>query len=156
MRFDWTARDKAGRHLSGTLDASSKDAVVSQLRAQGLSGATVKSANPAGAGPIDFAARLEAHSTRTDDYTSRLVPQAPRRRPFAAVAVSAIFGAIGVAILRPAGWPPPAAPAIVAAIFLLLSLAMLALLAIGLLMPARMAAAVDTLKRRADRSRRGR
>jgi hypothetical protein len=47
-------------------------------------------------------------------------------------------------------------PAIVAAIFLLLSVAMLATLAIGLLMPARMAATVETLKRRAGDSRRGR
>src|SRR5262245_11944942 len=154
-RFDWTARDKAGRNLSGTLDASSKDAAVSKLQAQEWLAAKAEPV-AAGPGPSHFAARLEAHSTAAVDYTARLEPQTPRRRPLGAFAVSVIFGAVGVAILRAAGWPPAAAPAIIAAVFLLLSLAMLALLVVGLLMPARMAAAVDTVKRRAEESRRGR
>jgi hypothetical protein len=155
-RFDWTARDRAGRNLSGMLDASSKEAVVSQLQAQGLIITNVEPAASARSGTVDFAARLDAHSTAAVDYTSRLKPPAPKRRPFSAFAVSLIFGAMGVAILRAAGWPPPVAPAIVAAVFLLLCLAMLAMLIIGLLMPARMAAAVGTLKSRAEDSRRQR
>ena len=155
-RFDWTARDSAGRNLNGTLEAPSKDAVMSQLQARGLIVMKVDEARSARSGPVDFAARLEAHSTGagTIDYTSRLQPQAPRRRPFAAIVVAAVFVAVAVAIVRAAGWPPPVVPGIVAAVFLLLSIAMLATLVIGLLMPARMAAAVDTLKRQAEESRR--
>ena len=155
-RFDWTARDTSGRSLSGTLDAPAKETVVSQLQAQGLIVMTVDAARAARSETVDFAARLEAHSAGagTVDYTARLQPQAPRRRPFAAIAVALVLGAVGVVIIRSAGWPPPLVPAIVASVFLLLAVAMLATLVIGLLMPARVAAAADSLKRQAKESRR--
>jgi hypothetical protein len=155
-RFDWTARDKAGRNLSGTLEAPSKDTVRSQLQSQGFIVTNVDASASAQRGTVDFAARLEAHSAGTVDYTARLKPSTPKPRPFVALAVSAVLGAVGVAVLRVSGWPPPVAPAIVAAVFLLLSVAVLATSIVGLLMPARMAAAVDGLKRQAEQSRRRR
>lgn len=157
-RFDWTARDRSGRNVSGTLEAPTKEVAVTQLQAQTLVVMTIEPAGGGRSGPVDFAARLEAHSTgaQTVDYTARLQPaaRAPRARPFAALAAALVFGGIAVAIVRIAGWPPPVAAGIVAAIFLLLSIATLALLAVSLLMPARMAAAVDTLKQQAEESRR--
>ena len=155
-RFDWTARDKSGRNLSVTQDAPSKETVVSQLQAQGLIVMKVDAARSARSETVDFAARLEAHSAGagTVDFTARLQPQAPRRRPLAAIAAALVFVAVGAAILRVAGWPPPLVPAIVAAVFLLLTLAMLATLVVGLLMPARVAAAADSLKRQVEESRR--
>src|SRR5580765_1868619 len=123
-RFDWTARDRSGRNLSGTLDAPAKETVVSQLQAQGLIVMTVDAAVSGRSETVDFAARLEAHSTGAVDYAAQLQPQAPRRRPFAAIATALVCAAVAVAIVRVAGWPPPLVPGIVSAVFLLLSVAM--------------------------------
>ena len=35
-RFDWTARDRSGHSVNGTLDATTKEEVVSRLQSQGL------------------------------------------------------------------------------------------------------------------------
>jgi hypothetical protein len=59
-----------------------------------------------------------------------------------------------VAIVRVTGWPPPLVPGIISAVFLLLSVAMLATLVLGLLMPERIEAFADGLKRQAEQSRR--
>jgi CHASE2 domain-containing sensor protein len=153
-RFDWTARDRSGRSVNGTLDATSKEDVISRLQAQGLIVMTVDGGGAASSGPIDFAARLDAHSTGAVDYATRLQPKAPRRRPGLAIVVALVFGGVGAALLRVAGWPVPLVPGIVAAVFLLLAAAMILMVIVGLMMPARAAAAAEVLKRRAETARR--
>ena len=74
-RFDWTARDRSGRSINGTLDATTKEEVVSRLQSQGLNVLNVESVGSTRSETVDFAARLDAHSAGAVDYSARLQPQ---------------------------------------------------------------------------------
>ena len=153
--FAWTARDKTGRTVSGSLDAASKEAVVSHLKASGLAVLEV-TAKAGHDGPVDFAARLESHSAGPVDFSTRLTPRAPRRQVGLPIAVAIVFGGIGAALLRAAGWPPDVVPAIVAAVLLLLSAVIALAVIAGFILPARAAASFEALKQRAEDGRRNR
>lgn len=155
-RFEWTARDRSGRSVTGALDARSKDEVLSRLQAQGLTVMKVSDAAAERGGVVDFAARLDAHATGAADFTTNVDPPAPRREIVLPLAVALVFGGIGAVIVRVTGWPIPIVPGIVAAVFLMLAAVIVVMLAIGQFMPERAASAASAFTKRARDSRRGR
>jgi len=150
-QFAWEARDRAGRSITGTIEAATKEDVMSRLQAQGLTIVSVDSTSR-GSGTVDFVARLESRHTQTVDYAARLQPSSSPRQPLVMpVAAAAVFGSLGVAVWR---YIPGAT--IVALVFFGIAGAILALLLIRLVMPARVEAAARALAERAERQRKQR
>lgn len=149
-QFAWEARDRARRSITGTIDAATKEDVVSRLAAQGL---TVVSVDPMSreSGTVDFVSRLESRQTATVDYAARLQPTPPRQPVLMPIAAAMIFGLLGVAVWR---YIPDAM--IVSVVFFGIAGAIAALLALRLVMPARVDAAARALVQYAERQRKTR
>src|SRR5690349_13385566 len=99
-QFKWEGRDRQSRRVTGTIEAASKDEVVSRLQQQGLMVVNVDAGSARSSGTVDFVSRLESHQNESADFAARLQPRAPRHPVLMPMAVGAVFAAMGMAVRR--------------------------------------------------------